>query len=150
MATEDAGTPDTRERSDEVIDLAKDEATIAPSPTEAASEQVGGGAEAVGRQRFRDVGYAAVGVGDAVAKAVRNTDTSALAERFRRRQGTVTSKMSGMGTTARSRYLALAARGRRVRLQSAAEPTTSGTDHGLDAAVNRVKSAVRASRKDTT
>jgi hypothetical protein len=144
MATEDANTPDPGE----VIDLAKEEASAAADQGKKAAEQIAGEADEVAsRELLQEIGNAAIGLGDAVTEAARNVDAQALVEQVRRAPVALASVATSLSSSARSGYLAMAERGRRVRGQAAGEPATEEAERQTKAAASQAKGAATATRK---
>jgi hypothetical protein len=99
---------------------------------------------------LREAPYAGIGLGHVVAETVRNLDASSMPERLRRTPGAVASKVGDLGTNVKVSYLALAARGRAVRLSSAGEDLTGEMQRQTRAVVGLTKDTATATRDVAT
>lgn len=139
MATKEAKR---RKTPREAPDLAKQQTTEALQNGEETVGRIEDEArEVAGRTMLREAPYAGIGLGHVVAETVRNLDATSLPERLRRAPGAVTSKVGEMGTNVKVSYLALAARGRALRLSS--------TGDELSGEMRRQTKAVGGLAKDT-
>jgi hypothetical protein len=148
MATKEAKR---RKTTGEVSDLPKQQTTDALQKGEEAIERVEDEArEVAGRAMLREAPYAGIGLGHVVAETVRNLDAGSLPERLRRTPGAVASKVGDLGSNAKISYLALAARGRAVRLSSAGDDLTGEVQKQTKAVVGLTKDTATATRDVTT
>jgi hypothetical protein len=148
MATKEAKR---RKTTGEVPDLARQQTTESLQPGKEAVERVEDEArEVAGRAMLREAPYAGIGLGHVVAETVRHLDASSLPERLRRTPGAVASKVGDLGTNAKVSYLALAARGRAVRLSSAGDDLTAEVQRQTKAVVGLTKDTATATRDVAT
>lgn len=118
MATKSAA----RRTKDQVVDVTETGAAGAAAAAQDAADQASGEVRGEVRGKLlREAPYAARGLGRTVAEASREVDADALPERLRRTPGAAASKVSRLGTDARSTYVALVARGRGEQVRDAGE-----------------------------
>jgi len=102
--------------------------------------------EVGGRAMLREAPYAGIGLGHVVTETVRQLDASSLPERLRRSPGAVASKVGDLGSNVKVSYLALAARGRAVRLSSAGDELTGEVQRQTKAVADLTTDTATASR----
>jgi len=136
-----------RKPTGEVPDLAEQQTTKARQKGSEAVERVEDQAhEVAGRAMLREAPYAGIGLGHVVAETVRHLDASSLPERLRRTPGAVVSKVGDLGSNVKVSYLALAARGRAVRLSSAGDELTGEVQRQTKAVADLTTDTATASR----
>lgn len=140
-----------RRNTSSVPDPAEQQTTEARQMGREAVERVEDQAHGVaGRAMLREAPYAGLGLGHVVAETVRNLDATSLPARLRRAPGAVASKVGDLGTNVKVSYLALAARGRAVRLSSAGDELTGEVERQTKAVVDLTKDPATATRDVAT
>jgi hypothetical protein len=149
MPTDDARTS---ERTDEVIDVTDDRRKAAAAWGKQAGREVADRVrQLASHELVREAPYAAVGLGDVVVEAARETDATSLPERVRRTPVAVAERVRDLGDDVRTSYLELAARGRTVRHKVESDPTTAearrAAERHASTATSQAKGAATSARR---
>lgn len=138
-----------RRRVDEVIDLTEDRAKAAATWGKQAGQEFAERARRFAESDVvREAPFAAVGLGDVVAEAARETDDEPLPDRLRRAPGDVISKVRDLGgDDVRDTYLSLAERGRVLRGKVTSDPRKGDVSRHASTAGDQARGAASAAKR---